>query len=88
MFVSVLFASATNFPKQMLRNSRMDISQCIHTMRHHTTTKTSNLSQNNSMEEMFKPYVEQKKLGTPNYIFNDFVKLKSRLNQCIVRAIS
>ena len=40
------------------------------------------------MEESDKHYDEQKKLGTKNYIFSDFIKLKSRSNQCIVRDAS
>ena len=40
------------------------------------------------MEESYKHYVEQKKLGTKNYMLHDFIKLKSRSNQCIVKDIS
>lgn len=54
-------------------------------MEHHKAIEKSNLPQNNNMEESDKHYAEQKKLGTKNYIFSDFIKLKSRSNQCIVR---
>lgn len=47
-------------------------------MEHHKATETSNLPQNNNMEESDKHYAEQKKLGTNNNIFSDFIKLKSR----------
>ena len=54
-------------------------------MEHHKARETSNLPQNNNMEESDKHHAEQKKLGTKNNIFSDFIKLKSRSNQCIVR---
>lgn len=59
----------------------------IHTTEHHKATNTKNQSQNNNTEESYK-HVEQKKLGTKNYMLNDFIKLQSRSNQCIMRDIS
>lgn len=43
-------------------------------MEHHKAIETSNLPQNSNMEESDKHYDEQKKLGTKNYIFSDFIK--------------
>lgn len=54
-------------------------------MEHHKAIETSSLPQNNNMEESDKHYAQQNKLGTKNNIFSDFIKLKSRPNQCIVR---
>ena len=46
-------------------------------MEQHKARETSNLPQNNNMEESDKHYAEQKKLGTKNNIFSDSLSWKA-----------